>query len=184
MEVRHLDSEELEAALGDVLLSPKDGGRLELIVRRPRAGEREVLDEGELNLVEGLAGDNWKDRGSSRTPDGSSHPDMQLNVMNSRMLALVARDRGRWRLAGDQLIVDLDLSEENLPPGARLAVGSAVIEVTAQPHTGCKKFVERFGPDAFKFVNAPERKTLRLRGLNAKVVRPGSIRVGDVVRKI
>jgi hypothetical protein len=184
LDVRHLETAELEAALGDVLLSPKDGGRLELIVRRPSAGEREVLDKGELNLVEGLAGDNWKDRGSSRTPDGSPHPDMQLNVMNSRMLALVARDRERWRLAGDQLVVDMDLSEENLPPGARLAVGSAVIEVTAQPHTGCKKFVARFGLDALQFVNAPERKKLRLRGLNAKVVRPGSIRVGDAVRKI
>jgi MOSC domain-containing protein YiiM len=184
LDVRHLTTGELEASFDRVLASPKDRGRLELIVRRPRVGEREVLDEGELDLAAGLVGDNWKDRGSSRTPDRSPHPDMQLNVMNSRVLDLVARDRGRWRLAGDQLIVDMDLSEENLPPGARLAVGSAVIEVTAQPHTGCKKFVERFGLDALKFVNAPERKGLRLRGLNAKVVRPGLVRVGDALGKI
>lgn len=183
MGVKHLKAEELEAGLDEILRSPRDEGRLEMIVRRPRVEEREVLEEGVLDLAEGLVGDGWKDRGSSRTPDGSPHPDMQLNVMNARALALVARDRGRWELAGDQLIVDMDLSEENLPAGMRLSLGSAVIEVTGQPHTGCKKFVERFGLDAMKFVNAPERKGLRLRGLNARVVRPGVIRAGDAVRK-
>jgi MOSC domain-containing protein YiiM len=179
----HLTAGELEAGLRGILLSPKDEGVLELIVRRPREGEREVLGEAELSLTEGLAGDNWKDRRSSRTPDGSPHPDMQLNVMSSRVLALVARERGRWPLAGDQLIVDLDLSHDNLPAGTRLSVGSAVIEVTEQPHTGCKKFVARFGLDAMKFVNTPEGRRLRLRGLNAKVVTPGVIRAGDRVRK-
>ena len=183
-EVRHLTTEELEAGRGHVLLSPKDEGVLELIVRRPAVDEREVLEEGELDLAEGLKGDSWKQRGSSRTPDGSAHPDMQLNVMNSRILDLVAQDRERWRLAGDQLIVDMDLSDENLPAGTRLALGSAVIEVTEQPHTGCKKFVSRFGEDAVKFVNSPLGRRLRLRGLNARVVRPGVIRVGDAVRKI
>jgi hypothetical protein len=167
-----------------VCLSPKDAGALELIVRRPRVGEREVLEEGRLDLAEGLVGDSWKERGSSRTPDGSPHPDMQLNVMNSRVLALVAQDKERWRLAGDQLIIDLDLSDENLPPGTRLSLGSAVIEVTDLPHTGCQKFVARFGLDAMRFVNSPAGKRLRLRGLNARVVRPGVIRVGDVVRKV
>lgn len=181
---RHLTAAELEAGLGGILLAPKDRGPLELIVRRPYVGGREVLDEGELSLTEGLVGDNWKDRGSSRTADGSPHPDMQLNVMSARVLALVAQGRERWRLAGDQLVVDLDLSHENLPAGTRLAVGSAVIEVTGQPHTGCKKFVERFGLDAMKFVNTPEGRRLRLRGLNAKVVRPGVIRAGDAVRKV
>jgi hypothetical protein len=184
LDARHLTTEELGAGLSEVLTSPKDEGTLELIVRRPRAGEREVLEEGRLDLFEGLVGDNWKDRGSSRTPDGSPHPDMQLNVMNSRVLALVAQDRERWRLAGDQLIVDLDLSRENLPAGARLALGSAVIEVTEQPHTGCQKFIDRFGLDAMRFVNSPEGRRLRLRGLNARVVRPGVIRAGDAVRKL
>jgi hypothetical protein len=181
--MKHLTTSELEAGVDEIRQSPKDHGVLKLIVRRPAVDEREVLNEGELDLRLGLVGDTWKDRPSSRTSDASAHPDMQLNIMNSRVIALVARDRDRWPLAGDQLYVDLDLSAENLPPGTRLAFGSAVIEVTAQPHTGCKKFLARFGLDAMKFVNSPLGKDLHLRGINAKVVQPGVIRVGDVVRK-
>jgi hypothetical protein len=176
--------EALEAGLEEIRRSPKDEGALELIVRRPRIDEREALEEGELNPVEGLVGDSWIKRGSSRTPDGSSHPDMQLNIMNARVIALVAQDKARWSLAGDQLFIDMDLSSENLPAGTRLAVGSAVIEVTAQPHTGCKKFVSRFGLDAMNFVNSPVGKRLHLRGINARVVQAGVIRVGHVVKKI
>ena len=106
---------------------------LDLIVRRPLVGGREVLPEGELSVVDGLVGDSWKDRVSTRTPDGSPHPDMQLNIMNSRVVALLAQDRSRWHLAGDQLFIDLDLSADNLPPGTRLSIGSALIEVTSQP---------------------------------------------------
>ena len=182
--VKHLTTEELEAGLGEILRSPKEAGRLELIVRRPRVDEREVLAEGELHPSVGLVGDGWRDRGSSRTPDGSAHPEMQLNVMNARVIALLARARERWPLAGDQLYLDLDLSGENLPAGTRLALGEAVIEVTAQPHTGCKKFVARFGLEAMKFVNSEAGRALNLRGINARVIRPGIIRVGDVARKI
>jgi MOSC domain-containing protein YiiM len=89
-----------------------------------------------------------------------------------------------WQLAGDQLFIDLDLSEENLPPGTQLAMGTAVIEVTAEPHTGCGKFIARFGVDAVKFVNSPIGQRLRLRGVNARVVRSGRIRVGDSIRKL
>ncbi len=181
--ITHLTSEQLNAGLEDIRQAPADEGTLRLIVRRPAEGAREVLDEAELNLTEGLAGDTWVKRGSSRTPDGSRHPDMQLNVMSSRVVALLAQSPDRWALAGDQLYVDLDLSETNLPPGSRLAIGSAVIEVTREPHTGCGKFVERFGVDAMKFVNAPVGRSLRLRGLNARVVVPGAIRAGDIVRK-
>lgn len=180
----HLTMAELEAGLDRIRDSPKQAGVLELIVRRPAVEEREVLEEGELDLVEGLVGDNWKTRGSSRTPDGSSHPDMQLNIMNSRVIALLAQSRERWKLAGDQLFLDLDLSAANLPPGTRLALGSAVIEVTNQPHTGCKKFVQRFGAEAMRFVNSPLGRELHLRGINARVARPGVIRVGDVARKL
>ena len=102
--------------------------------------------------------------------------------MNSRVINLVATSRERWPLAGDQLFIDLDLSEDNLPPGTRLELGTAVIEVTAIPHTGCKKFVERFGLDAVKFVNSGINN-LKLRGVNAKVVRPGLVSAGDKVRK-
>jgi hypothetical protein len=176
--------EALHAGLDEIRRSPRDRGVLDLIVRRPRVDEREVLDEGELDLEKGLVGDSWGARNSSRTPNRSPHADMQLNVMNSRVIALVAQDKSRWSLAGDQLYVDLDLSEDNLPPGARLAFGAAIIEVTPEPHTGCAKFVARFGVDAMKFVNSPVGRELRLRGLNARVVQPGVIRVGDGVKKM
>lgn len=182
--VSHLSMEELEAGLELIRQAPKDEGRLELIVRRPAVDEREVLEEGQLDPVEGLVGDTWNVRGSSRTDDGSSHPDMQLNIMNARVIALVAQEQERWQLAGDQLFIDMDLSEENLPPGTRLALGTAVIEVTDQPHNGCKKFVARFGLDAMKFVNSPVGKQLHLRGINARVVQTGTIRAGDAVRKL
>ena len=182
--VKHLTTSELEAGLEQIGRSPKDAGVLEMIVRRPQIGEREILEEGELDPADGLVGDNWKVRSSKRTSDGTPHPGMQLNLMNSRLASLVAQDRSRWHLAGDQLYVDLDLSAGNLPPGTRLAIGSAVIEVTAEPHTGCSKFVERFGADAMKFVNSRERKDLHLRGINARVVSPGVLRVGDTISKL
>jgi len=182
-EARHLTTEELHNGLDEIRRSPRDQGVLKLIVRRPGIGEREVLEQGELDLVQGLVGDTWNRRTSNRSFDGGPHPDMQLNIMNSRVIALVAQDRERWHLAGDQLFMDLDLSAENLPPGTRLAVGSAVIEVTAEPHTGCEKFVSRFGLDAMTFVNSPLGRQLNLRGINAKVVQPGTIRVGDLAKK-
>lgn len=183
-DAKHLTTAELEAGLDAIRQSPKDEGVVALIVRRPQVDAREVLEEGELDLVEGLVGDSWKVRASTRTPDGSRHPDMQLNVMNARVIALVAQEKDRWPLAGDQLFIDMDVSQENLPPGTRLALGSAVIEVTDQPHTGCKKFSARFGLDALKLVNSPVGRQLQLRGVNAKVTQPGVIRVGDSVKKI
>jgi hypothetical protein len=183
-EAEHLTTAELEAGLDAIRQSPKDEGVIALIVRRPQINAREVLEEGELDLVEGLVGDSWTARGSNRTPDGSAHPDMQLNVMNARVIALLAGEKDRWPLAGDQLYIDMDLSQENLPPGTRLALGSAVIEVTDQPHTGCKKFAARFGLDALKLVNSPLGRRLQLRGLNARVTQPGMIRVGDLVKKL
>lgn len=173
----------LEAGLEAIRLSPPNRGVLTMIVRLPRVGERETLREGQLDLVQGLLGDSWIRRGSSRSPDGVPHPDMQLNVMNARAVALIARQEGRWALAGDQLYVDLDLSRDNLPPGTRLAIGNAVIEVSALPHTGCGTFVERFGVDAMKFVNGTIGRQLNLRGINARVVQPGTIRVRDTVTK-
>ena len=181
---RHLSLEELEAALPAALQSPEDEGTLDLIVRRPAVGRRDVLDAGELDLKSGLAGDTWNIRASSRTKDRSPHPDMQVNVMNSRVIAMIAGEKTRWGLAGDQLYVDLDISAANLPPGTRLAIGAAVIEVTAQPHTGCAKFQGRFGTDATNFVNSPRGRALNLRGINARVVVAGRIQTGDRVRKL
>ena len=177
---KQLTAVELEAGLAEISRSPEDHGVLEMIVRRPQVGEREILQEGQLNVAEGLAGDNWRSRGSGRTPN----PDVQLTLMNTRVAALVAQDKSRWHLAGDQLFVDLDLSADNLPAGTRLSIGSAVIEVTAVPHTGCAKFVERFGLDAMKFVNADEHRAKRMRGINTRVVQPGVIRVGDTAHKL
>ena len=183
MSAPHLTLDELKAGLPHIERSPKDGGALRLIVRRPRMGAREVLSEAELDVTAGLVGDTWSRR-SSRSRDRSPHPEMQINIMNARAIALVAQSDDRWPLAGDQLYVDLDLTDENLPAGTRLALGSAVIEVTAEPHTGCRKFSERFGVDATKFVNSKEGRRLHLRGINAKVVQSGTIRVGDVASKL
>jgi MOSC domain-containing protein YiiM len=182
--VAHRTIAELEAALEEFRRAPADRGHVDLVVRRPSPGEREVLTEATLDLTQGLVGDGWLSRGSRHTPDGTAHPDQQLTVINVRLARFVAVDPERQPLAGDQLHVDLDLSTGNLPPGTHLALGSAVIEVTAKPHTGCAKFVERFGRDAMRFVNSPQGRELRLRGLNAKVVVAGIVRPGDTVRKL
>lgn len=182
--ISHRTTDELEAGLTHIRQSPPDEGVVRLIVRRPNVDQREVCASATLDLAEGLVGDNWWRRGSSRTSDGAAHPDMQLNIMNARVVELVAGPMDRWPLAGDQIYLDMDLSRDNLPPGTRLQLGSAMIEVTAEPHAGCKKFVARFGRDAMLFVNSGLGKTLCLRGINAKVVQPGEFRVGDVARRI
>jgi hypothetical protein len=182
--MHHLTTDELTAGLPVVREAPADGGRLELIVRRPAVDERELLDEGSLDPSVGLVGDTWIERGSSRTPDGSSDPERQITIMNVRAAALFAIDPDRRALAGDQLYVDLDIGTTNLPTGTRLAIGTAILEVTDKPHTGCKKFSARFGSDAWRLVNAPVGVELRLRGLNARVVQAGVVHVGDVVTKV
>jgi len=182
-DVLHRDADHLTTGLDHVRAAPRDNGRLELIVRRPALGEREILEAAELSLTEGVVGDSWNQRWSRRTDDGSPHPDMQLNVINARFSELIAQDQDHRALAGDQLHVDLDLSEANLPAGTRLAIGAAVIEVTDQPHTGCAKFSQRFGADARRVVSGDGVKELRLRGINAKVVQPGTITTGDAITK-
>ncbi|HEY6333070.1 MAG TPA: hypothetical protein VI756_27350, partial [Blastocatellia bacterium] len=179
-----LKMHELKAGLDEIRRAPKNQGTLDLIVRRPLVEQREILRQGDLDLAEGLVGDSWMWRGSSHTPDGSSDPKCQITIMNSRAVALVAQAKERWSLAGDQLFIDMDLSLENLPAGTLLSIGSAIIEVTNQPHTGCKKFVSRFGLDAMKFVNSAIGRQLNLRGINARVVQAGTIRVSDTVSKM
>jgi MOSC domain-containing protein YiiM len=178
----HLTPAELEAGLATIEEAPKDQGTVELIVRRPAVEEREIVEEAQLDLERGLVGDTWSTRG--RSGGRPANTKAQVTVMNARATALVARERERWPLAGDQLYVDFDISDANLPPGSRFAIGSAVLEVTDDPHTGCKKFSSRFGLDALIFVNSPEGRALNLRGINTRVVQAGAVRVGDAVRKL
>lgn len=181
---RHRTAAELGAFLPTLDASPRDVGVLRAVISRPAPGEREVLEVGHLDTAEGLVGDTWVTRGSRRTPDGSAHPDMQLNVMNHRLVEFLAQDPEREALAGDQLFVDLDLSHEHLPAWSELHIGGpagAVIVVTDQPHNGCGKFIARYGQASMAFVNGPEGKPRRMRGLCAKVVRPGPVRPGDEV---
>jgi MOSC domain-containing protein YiiM len=174
---RHLTRAELDAGLDAIRNSPRDTGVVELIVSRPRPGTREVLDHAQLDPSAGMVSDSWAMRVA--TPN----PATQLTLMNARVISLIAPDRTRWPLAGDQLYVDLNLADENVPPGTQLEIGDAVIEVSVEPHLGCGKFVERFGVDAMKFVNSPLGRQLHLRGINARVVRAGAVRVGDTLRK-
>ena len=181
--MEHPTASTLEGGLDDIRHSPPDRGRVDLIVRRPAENTREVLAEARLDRVQGLVGDTWRVRPSNLTRDRSPHPDLQLTLMNSRVAAMEAGDDERRQLAGDQLYVDLDLSEANLPPGTRLDLGSAVIEISDKPHRGCDKFAERFGQEALRFVNSPAGRELRLRGVNARIVTTGTVRVGDSIHK-
>jgi MOSC domain-containing protein YiiM len=180
----HRTAAELQAGFANVLASPADNGVLEMIVRRPEIDGREVLEEGHLDLVEGLAGDNWSRKPTSSTPDHSPHPDKQVTLTNSRAVDLMAGDRSRWPLAGDQLYVDLDLSLANLPGGTRLQIGDAVLEMTDAPHRGCAKFRARFGADALRWANSETGRKHELRGRNARVVVSGTIRTGDTIVKM
>jgi MOSC domain-containing protein YiiM len=178
----YIGAEDLQAGLPEILAAPATQGTVELVVRRPSEGEREVLEEGVLDVAVGLVGDDWLDRNARH--GRPSDPATQLTLMNVRVISLVAGDRDRWPLAGDQLYVDFDLRPENLPPGTRLAVGTATVEVTDVPHTGCAKFTERFGPAAIRFVNGRSGRALRLRGMHVRVVEGGIVRAGDAVEKL
>jgi MOSC domain-containing protein YiiM len=175
--MRHVELAMLEQGLPEIRRAPATDGTVELIVVRPAKGEREVVAEASLDPAEGVVGDSWLARW-----EGPADPATQVTLMNARAAALIARTPQRWPLAGDQLYVDLDLSGANLPPGTRLHLGSAVLEVSAVPHTGCGKFIRRFGVDAMRFVNSPVGRELNLRGINARIVTGGSVRAGDAIR--
>lgn len=168
---------DLSDGLGSVREAPKEVGTLELIVARPAVDERVELASAQLDVDGGVVADRWS-RGSKPNPKA------QVTVMNVRATQLVAGDRSRWALAGDQLYVDFDLSSENIPPGTKLAIGSAVIEVSEQPHLGCEKFAARFGQAARVLANSPVGTAINFRGINTFVVNGGTVRVGDAVRKL
>ncbi len=171
-----------DASLDEIRRAPQQAGRVELVARRPRAGEREVVAHAVLDVELGLVGDSWSKRPHRKL--GRPHPEGQITLMGARAIAAIMPDRADWAGAGDQLFVDLDLSPANVPPGTRLAVGTAVLEVTAEPHLGCVKFTKRYGSAATKWVNTPTGKQLNLRGINAKVVVAGEVRPGDAIRKL
>lgn len=172
----------LNAAWDDTDPSPADGGRVELIVRRPTGEEREELPSAHFTAAEGLQGDNWLERGS---PTGDSpSPDTQVTLMNSRVIGLLAGDKSGWAAAGDQLFVDIDISMENLPPGTRLQIGEAIMQISQTPHTGCAKFARRFGAPARKWIMSDIGKLQRRRGVYARVIQDGIVKVGDTIKKL
>ncbi|MBN8583174.1 MAG: MOSC domain-containing protein [Anaerolineae bacterium] len=176
--------EHLQTQLNHIQESPKDNGSVLLIIRRPATEEREIITQGRLIPASGLEGDNWRERGSTSMPDGSANPEAEITLMNTRVIQALTQDETRWALAGDQFFVDFDLSEENIPAGTRLAIGSAIVEVSPLPHNGCKKFSARFGVDALKFISMAENKPMRMRGINAKIIQVGDVKQGDLIRKI
>lgn len=182
--ITHLSEAVLLAGLDHIRDAPKTDGVLEMIVVRPQENERISVHECLVSAAGGVVGDRWAEKRRKLTADGLPDPGNQVTLMNSRCIALLAQEKSRWPLAGDQLYVDLDLSDENLPVGQRLAIGTAVLEITSLPHTGCSKFSSRFGPDALAFVNSETGKQLHLRGIYAQVVQDGRLRVGDRVVKI
>jgi hypothetical protein len=181
--VEHEALATLHAGIDSVRGAPLDGGRVELIVRRPQIESRQVVGEATLDEHAGLVGDSWFERAGGLEADADAARETQITLMNARTAQLIAGDRERWPLAGDQLYVDLDLSATNLSPGTQLQIGSAVLEVTAEPHRGCGKFSRRFGVDALKFVNSAVGRELNLRGINARIVRGGVVRTGDRIYK-
>lgn len=184
MEKVNLTFDELMGAWADMIPSPIESGTVEMIVRRPETDAREHIQEGQLSTVDGLVGDNWLARGSSSTPDGSAHPEAQITLMSTRIIDIIAQDKDNWDLAGDQFFVDFDLSMENLPAGSHIQVGSAILEISEKPHTGCAKFAKRYGAPARKFVMTDEGKQARLRGVNARVIQAGPVKVNDIIKKL
>jgi MOSC domain-containing protein YiiM len=180
----HRTETQILDGLKEVRESPQNNGLLEAIVIRPGSEERLSLQQCRLSPEGGTEGDAWARGCWLKLPDGRPHPDVQICIMNSRMINLVAGEKHRWELAGDNLFVDLDLSRENLQAGQLLSIGGCIIEITEQSHNGCSKFSQRFGPPALKVVNSPTGKELRLRGIYAKVIKAGDVRVGDLITKL
>jgi MOSC domain-containing protein YiiM len=173
--------EDLDTRLPELRALGTEQGTLELIVVRPSEGERETPETAQLTLEHGLVGDRWS---ASVGADGRPDRHNQLTIASTHLIGLIAEPE-RWALAGDNLLVDIGLDKTNLPAGSRLAIGDTlVVEISEEPHTGCAKFSARFGSDALKFINSPEGRELRLRGLNAQVIVPGTISVGDSVRRV
>ncbi|MGF1524539.1 MAG: MOSC domain-containing protein [Leptolyngbyaceae cyanobacterium] len=183
--MQHISKEQFEQQLSYITAAPKNHGRLKMIVVRPRTNERQILHTCELSLKGGAHGDMWASGTWKSLPDGSPHPDVQLTLMNYRVLEAIADTDEQRALAGDNLCLDFNLSSENLTCGDRLQIGdSVVIEVTDVPHDGCHKFKKRFGIAALSYINSAQGKALHLRGIYAKVIVDGIVNIGDTIRKM
>jgi MOSC domain-containing protein YiiM len=177
----HRTRESLDARLPELRELGTEEGTLELIVVRPSEGDREMPETAELTIEDGLVGDRWE---AHVDADGRVHRGNQLTIASTRLLELIAESE-RWPLSGDNLLVDMGLDEVRLPAGSRLSIGgTVVVQISEEPHTGCAKFSARFGSDALRFINSPEGRELRLRGVNAHVLVPGTISTGDAVRRV
>jgi MOSC domain-containing protein YiiM len=162
----------LDAALAATAGSPRTA-RLELIVVRPAIDHRATPAEASLVQDRGLTGDHWATVGK---------PKAQVSLMDVRVAGAIAT-RDDWSLFGDNLFVDLDLGEAAVRPGDRLAIGGALLEITDEPHLGCRKLMARFGAGALRWVNARDTRTDRRRGVYARVIESGAIHVGDAVER-
>ncbi|MEZ4829298.1 MAG: MOSC domain-containing protein [Bacteroidia bacterium] len=181
MTLTYTSSAEIEARLPEILAAPSDQGEIKMLIVRRASDHREIRNEVYVSPEGGVEGDRWAKGKSSRDP---MHGD-QITLMNSRILELIAGgDPLRMALAGDNIVADFDLRDENLTAGQQLQIGEVILEVTATPHNGCKKFSERFGPEALKFINTPSNRYMHLRGIYVKVISPGIISVGDIIRKV
>ncbi len=176
--------DELNAALPMVVDAPKDEGQVALIVVRPESGLREMPTTIHISRARGVEGDRWADGSWLQDDNGRPHPDVQINLMNTHAAEAIAGEKSNWAAAGNNFFVNLDMSPENLPPGTRLALGDAEIEISKQPNKACQKFIDRYGRDACVFVNVGPGWALRMRGLYARVVSDGDVCLGDQIRKL
>lgn len=179
----NLTTEQITERVSKLTPAPTDSGMVATLIVRPDTNERKIVPSIHVIPGEGIVGDNYLARGDKRTPDGSAHPEGQICLMNASVLDVLADgDTNKWQLAGDQILVDFDLSTDNIPGGTRLSIGTATFEVSNKPHNGCAKFAERFGMDASRFVNSD--KVQRYRGINVMVVTEGDVSVGDTISKL
>ncbi len=182
--VKYKKLNDLQLGLDKIISSPKQIGTVKMIVSRPKIGIRKIQEMAELDKDLGLIGDNWHDRDSSNMQDKSADIETQLTIMNSCVIALITQNCDQWPLAGDQLYIEMDISKNNLPPGSLLKLGNALLKISKKPHTGCKKFSERFGLDALKFVSSRQGRELSLRGINTSIIKSGMVQTGDKVMKV
>jgi MOSC domain-containing protein YiiM len=171
--------EELEALWAAAPPPPRERGSVRLLCVRRAPSEHETPESVEVTVDEGLVGDRW-----SRRADHDPDPDSQVTLMMANVAELVAAGVQPLHEAGDNILVDYDISAENLPVGSRLRIGGVVLEVSAAPHTGCSKFAGRFGTDALRWTNSPRWPERRLRGMNCRVISGGTVRLGDAVERI